>query len=141
MDHIIWGGSEKLGDDGELVDVVLPGEEGLALQHLRKDAPGTPDVNLHIILLPCEHDLRRSIVSCRDVSRHLRILDSGQAEVADLEIAVFVDEDVAGLEITMNDPCRVDIFQPALHVDGSAMPDHRESPGGDLPGSDRESIG
>jgi hypothetical protein len=36
------------------------------------------------------------------------------AEVADFEVAVVVDEDVRGLEIAMDDACRVDIFQAAL---------------------------
>jgi hypothetical protein len=44
----------------------------------------------------------------------LRILNSGQAKVADLEITVLVDEDVAGLEIAVDDTCRVDIFQTPL---------------------------
>jgi hypothetical protein len=37
-------------------------------------------------------------------------LDSGQTKVANLEIAVFVDKDVAGLEITMNNTGGVDVF-------------------------------
>jgi hypothetical protein len=42
-------------------------------------------------------------------------LDSGQTKIANLEIAVFVDEDVAGLEITMDDTGGVDIFQTSLY--------------------------
>lgn len=37
-----------------------------------------------------------------------------QAEVADLEVAVFVDEDVGGLEIAVDDAGGVYIFQAAL---------------------------
>ena len=37
-DNIIWRGAEQFGDDGELVDVVLSGEKGLALEHLGEDA-------------------------------------------------------------------------------------------------------
>jgi hypothetical protein len=47
----------------------------------------------------------------------LRVLDACQAEVADLEITVLVYEDVAGLKITMDDTCRVDIFQTTLGND------------------------
>jgi hypothetical protein len=94
--------------------VILSREKRLALQHLCKDTTGTPDVNFNIILLPCEHDLRRSVISRGDISGHLRILNSGQAKVADLEITVLVDEDIAGLEIAVDDTCRVDIFQTPL---------------------------
>jgi hypothetical protein len=41
-------------------------------------------------------------------------LDAGQTEVADLEIAVLVDEDIAGLKIAMDDTCGVDIFKTPL---------------------------
>jgi len=44
----------------------------------------------------------------------LRVLDTRKAEVTDLEIAVLIDEDVAWLEIAVDDTCRVDIFQAAL---------------------------
>ena len=116
MNNIIWRGSEKFGDDGELVDMILSREQRLAFQHLCKNASRTPDINLHIILLPCKHNLGCSVVSCRDISGHLRVLNTGETEVADLEVAVLVDEDIAGLEITVNDSCRVNIFQSALEA-------------------------
>ena len=94
--------------------MVLSREQRLALQHLCKDTTGTPDINLNIILLPCKHDLWCSVISRGDISGHLRVLNTGQAEVADLEITVLVDENVAGLEIAVDDTCRVDIFQAPL---------------------------
>jgi hypothetical protein len=44
----------------------------------------------------------------------LWILDTGKTEVADLEIAVFIDEDVTRLQIAMDDTRRVDIFETTL---------------------------
>lgn len=114
VDDIVRGGSQQLGDDGELVDVILSGKQRLTLQHLGKDAAGTPDVYLDVILLPGEHDLGRSVVSRGDVAGHLGILDTGQTEIADLEVAVLVDEDVAGLEIAVDDAGRVDILETPL---------------------------
>ena len=116
VDNIIWRGSEELRDDRKLVDMVLSWEKRLALQHLRENTTRAPDINLHIILLPCKHDLRRSVVSRRYISGHLRILQTGKAEVADFEIAVLVYEDVAGLEIAMDDTRGVDIFETALRM-------------------------
>ena len=117
VDNIIWWRSQKLGDDRELVDVILSWEKRLALQHLCEDTSGTPDINLDIIFLPCEHNLRRSIVSRRDISGHLGILNTSQTEVADLQIAVFVDQDVAGFEVAMDNTRRVDILESPLFLD------------------------
>lgn len=94
--------------------MVLSGEQGLALEHLSKDASRAPNVNLHIVLLPREHDFRCSVVSRRDVTRHLGVLYTGETEVANLEIAVLVDENVAGLEIAVHNTSRVDVFQSTL---------------------------
>jgi len=91
LDNIVWWGSEQLGDDGKLVDMVLAGEQRLALEHLGKDTSDTPDINLNIVLLPGEHDFGSSVVSRRDVTGHLRVLDTGQTKVANLQIAVLVD--------------------------------------------------
>jgi len=94
--------------------VVLSGEQWLALEHFCKDAARAPNVNLHVVFLPSEHNLGRSVVSSGDVSRHLRILYTGETEVADLEIAVLVHEDVARLQIAVDDTCGVHVFQAAL---------------------------
>lgn len=114
MNHIIWRRSQKLSNDGELVDVVLAREEWFAVQHLCKDTACTPDINLNVILLPCEHNLRSSVVSCGHISGHLGVLNTCETEIADLEIAVLVDEDVAGLQIAMDDACRMDILETTL---------------------------
>ena len=94
--------------------MVLARKQGLALEHLGEDAAGTPDVHFDIVLLPREHDLGGAVVARGDVAGHLRILDPGQAEIANLEIAVLVDQDVAGLQIAMDNACRMDIFESSL---------------------------
>lgn len=114
LDDIVRGGAQELGNDGKLIDVVFAREQRLSLQHLGEDASSTPYIHLHIILLPREHNLRRAIVSRGHVSRHLRILDAGQAKVADLEIAIFIDENIAWLEVTMDDPGGVNVFEAPL---------------------------
>ena len=93
---------------------ILSREKRLALEHLCKDTARTPDVHFHIILLPCEHDLGSSVVSRRDISGHLRILDTRKTKVANLQIAVLVDEDVGGLEVSVHDASGVDVFQATL---------------------------
>lgn len=111
VDNIIGRRSQELCDDGELVDVVLSGEERLALEHLGKDTARTPDIHLNVVLLPCEHDLGGAVVPCRHVARHLRVLDARETKVADLQVAVLVDQDVTWLQVSVNNAGRVDVFQ------------------------------
>lgn len=101
--------------------MVLAGEERLALEHFGKDAPGTPDVDLDAVLLPGKHDLGGAVVARRDVAGHLGVLDTGETKVTDLEVTVLVDEDVAGLEIAVNDTSRVNVFETALEREGGLV--------------------
>ena len=114
LDNIIRRSAQQFCDDGKLVDVVLSWEQRLALEHFSKDTTCTPDVDLNIVFLPCKHDLRGAVVAGGDVSGHLRVLYTGQAEIADLQITVLVYEDVAGLQVTVNDTSGVNIFQSTL---------------------------
>lgn len=97
LNDIVWWRAKELGDDGELIDVVLAGEEWLSLEHLGKDAASTPDIYLDVVLLPCEHNLGGTVVTRGHVTRHLRVLNTSQAEVANLEITVLIDEDIGWL--------------------------------------------
>lgn len=94
--------------------VVLAREQGLTLEHLGKNASCTPNVHLDVVLLPGEHDLGGTVVAGRHVTRHLGVLDPGETKVANLQVAILVDEDVARLEIAVHDTGRVDIFQATL---------------------------
>jgi hypothetical protein len=94
--------------------MVLSWEQRLALEHFSKDAACTPDVDLDIVFLPCKHDLRGAVVAGGNVTGHLRVLYTGQAEIADLQITVLVHEDVAGLQVAVDDTSGVNIFQSTL---------------------------
>jgi hypothetical protein len=114
LDHVIWRSTQELGNDRELVDMVLSGEQWLSFQHFGEDAARTPDVHLHIVLLPSEHDLGRTVVSCGDISGHLRILNTSKTEIADFQVTVFVNQNVAGFQIPVYHTGRVNIFQTTL---------------------------
>ena len=94
--------------------MIFAGEEWLAFQHLRENAARAPNVHLDVVFLPCKHDLWSAIVSSGNVAGHLRILDSSKAKVANFEVAVFVDQDIAGLEISVDDAGAVNVFQTSL---------------------------
>lgn len=96
--------------------MVLSWEQRLALEHLGKDAACTPDVDLNVVFLPCKHDLRGAVVAGGNVAGHLRVLYTGQAEIADLQITVLVHEDVAGLQVAVDDTSGVNIFQSTLFI-------------------------
>lgn len=114
VDNIIRGCPKEFSNYGELVDMVFPGEQRLSFEHLREDAPCTPNIYLHVVLLPGKHDLRRTIVPRRNIARHLRVLNASQPKIANLQIAVLIDQNVARFQVAMNDTRGVDIFQPTL---------------------------
>jgi hypothetical protein len=91
--------------------VIFARKQGLAFEHLRKDTACTPDIDLDIVFLPCKHDLRRSVISCRDIASHLGVLNSSESEVANLEVAILVDQDIARFEVAMHDASGVNVFQ------------------------------
>lgn len=96
--------------------MVLSGEQRLALEHLGKDTSNTPDIDFNVVLLPGEHDFWSSVVSRRNITSHLRVLNTGKTKVANLQIAVLVDQDVAGLQITVDNTGGMDVFQSSLEI-------------------------
>lgn len=113
MNNVVRRRPQQLRNDRELINMILPRKQWLPLQHLGKDAARAPDIDLDVVLLPRQHDLGRAVVARRDVARHLRVLDAREPEVADLEVAVLVDEDVGGLEVAVHDAGAVDVFEAA----------------------------
>lgn len=111
-----WEGEIGRDIHGELVDVIFSREQRLPLKHLGENTSCAPYVNLDVVLLPCEHDFRGAVVSCRHVACHLRVLDSGKAKVAYFQVAVLVYKDVAGLQVTVNDTGGMHIFEPPLRL-------------------------
>lgn len=94
--------------------MVLSREERFSIQHLGEDAARAPDIDLHVILLPGEHDLGGAVISRGNITSHLGVLDTRQTEIADLQVAVFINEDVAGLQVSVDHTGGVDIFQSTL---------------------------
>ena len=95
--------------------MVFARKQRLALQHFGENASCTPYVDFDIVLLPREHNLRSSVVSRRYVARHLRILYTRKAKVANLQITILIHEDVARLEIAVDNASRMYVFQTPLY--------------------------
>ena len=114
MNNIIRGCSKEFSDNGELINVVFPWEQRFSFKHFRKYTSRTPDIHLNIILLPREHNLWRTVVPCGDITGHLGILNPSKTEITDLEVTVLVDQNVARLQVAMDDASGMDVFQSAL---------------------------
>ena len=113
LDDIVRWCAQQLCDDRELIDMIFTREQWFPLQHLREYARRAPHVNLGIIFLPSEHDFGSAVVSGRDIARHLRVLYPRETKITDLEIAVLIDEDVAGLQVAVDDTGGMHVFEPA----------------------------
>lgn len=83
--------------------MILPQEKRSPCHHLGEDTSRAPDVDFLVVLSPGEHDLGCAVVSRGDVTCHQRFPHAGQAKVADFEITVLVDKDVAWFEIAVDD--------------------------------------
>ena len=87
--HLV-GSTNHVGDQIELMDVILAREESLAAEQLCEDAADRPDVDGLRILLPREHDLGSPIPPRRHVFGHearvvlLGVRHSSEAEVTHL---------------------------------------------------------
>ena len=90
-----------------------------ASEHLREYAADRPDVDGKGVLVHGEHELRCAVPAGGHVLGHERGVvlgrgreSAGHPEVADLELAVAVDEEVTGLEVAVEYARRVYVLEP-----------------------------
>ena len=105
--------AENPRDQVELMHVVLSGKEGLPSEKLGKDAADRPDVNGGGVLRARQQELRRPVPPRDDVLGHVLLLGVGPREpkVADLQVAVRVQEQVAWLEVSVKDVRAVNVLE------------------------------
>lgn len=100
-----FGGRAHEPEDFEqLVLVRRAREEWSTREHLRHDAPGAPDVDAGVVGTGAEEDVGRAVPQCHDfVAEGVDGDAEGarEAEIGEFELALVVDEEVLGLEITM----------------------------------------
>ena len=92
-------------DFGDLIVVVDAGEEHVARDQLGENAAYGPDVDGLGVSLGVEDDLRRAVPASDDVFGEvgLVLLDApAQSQIADLDVAIFVDQDVLGLDVAVD---------------------------------------
>ena len=119
----MWS-AEQVGDELQLVHHVLTREKRPAIEDLGEDASDTPDVNGGGVLgEERAAQLRSAVPACSDVvgpenGGRARVVErgAGQAEVADLELAICVCKDVLGLQVTVVHIRRVHVLQPSQEL-------------------------
>lgn len=101
-------------------EVFLP-EEHFPQVKFSEDAAGRPHIYLGGVVLrlvleqefrgaePAGDHVRRQVVGGVDAL----VLDGGQAEVADPQLALLIDQQVLRLDVPVDDTCRVDVLEPA----------------------------
>lgn len=88
---------------------ILSGEQWLAAQHLSQYAAHTPHINGLGVFLECQHNLRGTVPASGHIFRHeARVVvgrgsRAGQTEITHFQITVGVEQQIGGLEITVQD--------------------------------------
>ena len=89
-----------------MVLVRRAGEQRAAGVHFRHDAPGGPDVDAGVVGPAAQEDVRRAIPQGDDLVGEGVDGDAeraGETEIRQLQLAFVVDQQVLGLEVSMQD--------------------------------------
>mmetsp|Transcript_23181 Transcript_23181/g.66529 ORF Transcript_23181/g.66529 Transcript_23181/m.66529 type:complete len:245 (+) Transcript_23181:267-1001(+) len=100
----------------DLVEVVLPGEDGFPSDELAMDATNRPNIDGLRVLRRQQHHLRRPVPPRDDIVGQRGIIlvvavAAGQPEVTNLQIAILVDQDVGRLQIAVHNIGAVKVQQ------------------------------
>lgn len=118
---VVGRGAAEGEDPGELLDLGSSRHERPAGEHLGEEAAGAPEVDADAVVGGAEEELRGAVPEGDDAAgeRAAAAVVVGEAEVADLEDAMAVDEEVGALDVAMEDAALVAVLQPRqqlLHV-------------------------
>ncbi len=104
-------------DLGDLVQLVVPREEGHEGEQLEKDTADAPNVHLEVVVAVRKETLRCSVPPGGDVLREGLFLTDAPttAEVGQLDHLVR-DEDVLGLDVAVEDAVGVHVFHRLDHL-------------------------
>ncbi|KAH3660693.1 hypothetical protein OGATHE_005025 [Ogataea polymorpha] len=98
-----------------LIDFRITCEKRLPVGHLGKDTTNRPHVDSCRVLFSSKKDLRASVPQCNNlvsVCTQWHPESSGKAKVGNLQITFFVDEQILGFQVPMQDSMRVAVVEP-----------------------------
>ena len=115
-------GAEHLEDLGQLVRLVLPGEQGGLPVELGKDAAAGPHVDWSGVGESHEH-LGAAVPQCDDNrgEQGVELVNSGEAKVSELDVAVQGHEQVLGLEIAVYNAVTVQKIHAAQNLPNNVL--------------------
>mmetsp|Transcript_7065 Transcript_7065/g.28699 ORF Transcript_7065/g.28699 Transcript_7065/m.28699 type:complete len:582 (-) Transcript_7065:145-1890(-) len=124
VDHVRVRGAQQVGDDLQLVNHVLAREQRSAAQDLGEDAADAPYVDRGGVLREeAPAQLRGAVPPGGDVvrpehGRRSAVVKrrSRQAEVANLELAIRVGQDVLGLQVPVVHVRGVNVLEPSQQL-------------------------
>ena len=119
------GGPQLLEDDVTLVSFVLSREDGSAVVELysllstregtRKDAAATPHIDARVVIAIAQENVRRTVPQRNHLTRvsedertdkntllHRNTRCTSQTKVSEFQLAVMVNQQILGLEVSMN---------------------------------------
>ena len=99
---------------------MLAREHDPSFHYFAQGAAGRPNVNRVAVLVRAEHDLRRPVVPCHDVLGQilapLQAQIPAEPEIANLQITVLVEQDVAGFQVPVDYIRRVEELEGAKYL-------------------------
>lgn len=121
---VFTGRAEDAEDFEDLVDFRVTGEERLAGGHLGEDAADRPHVDAGAVLAAAEQDLGSAVPEGDDfvgVGAERNAEGTGQAKVGELQVALFVDEEVLRLEVAVQDTVGVAVAHAIEKLEGEFL--------------------
>lgn len=104
-----------LSHQAHLMHLVFSGKQRLSVHKLHKDATHRPHINGSSILWRVQQQLRCPVPSGDHIFSHELVLwsRSSKTEINDLQITICIQQKIAGFQISMNNICRMYVFQPS----------------------------
>mmetsp|Transcript_11085 Transcript_11085/g.18573 ORF Transcript_11085/g.18573 Transcript_11085/m.18573 type:complete len:270 (-) Transcript_11085:613-1422(-) len=135
VDHLL--GTHHLRDLDHLVEVVLPLEKGLTLEHhSRQDAPRAPHVELVVVVAHAQQQLRPLEESRGHPAVELLAGEVvvGETPVRDADLLrLVVNEDVAGLDVPVDDASGVGVVKADENLEDVGLDVLQREQGPQLP--------
>jgi len=125
VNHSLLAVAEQVVDFFHLFVLALSGQQRLARIELSQDTPDRPDIDGARVLLLREDDFGGAVPARGDVVGELRRrghevgdVGAGEAEIADFQVAVAVNQQVARFQVPVQDTCGVQVLQAAEDLIG-----------------------
>lgn len=119
-ERFLVGGTENVEDLVQLVDIVATLKEWSSTEQLGENAADRPHVDSLGVALEAQHNFWCTVPPRSHVFRHVSSVLLGvngettrETEIANLELAVGVDEEVTGLQVAVKDIGGVDVLETA----------------------------